>query len=218
MSAVNEPARNLDIDEWVQGEPTNINHEYGKVILIEIFQVNCPGCFLYGLPEIIEIYQTFQNQDLIIWGLATAFEDFHLNNLENLKNLVHQGEVIGEVRVHLASQNRLVNDKLGYRVPFPIAWDRVIKNSKEKFKEASKQMIRRDFPKFSELAPQHQKIITQQVDNYIRRRPFEAKTFNAYGLRGTPSTLLIDKKGMLRQKYFGTGHDLRHFINLLLEE
>ena len=30
------------------------------------------------------------------WGLATAFEDFHLNNFENLKKLIVSGEVVGE--------------------------------------------------------------------------------------------------------------------------
>ena len=38
MLIVNEPTRDLDIDQWVQGNPTNISYEYGNVILVEIFQ------------------------------------------------------------------------------------------------------------------------------------------------------------------------------------
>jgi len=46
MPQVNEPAPNLFVDEWVQGEPSDIDREQGNVLLIEVFQVNCPGCFI----------------------------------------------------------------------------------------------------------------------------------------------------------------------------
>ena len=51
MPEVNQPAPNLEVAEWVQGDPSNIDQERGKVILIEVIQVNCPGCFISGLPE-----------------------------------------------------------------------------------------------------------------------------------------------------------------------
>ena len=50
-------APNLHVSEWVQGLPTNIDKNIGKVVLIEVFQVNCPGCFMYALPNAIEIYK-----------------------------------------------------------------------------------------------------------------------------------------------------------------
>ena len=35
--------------------PTNVDKLFGNIVVIEVFQVNCPGCFLYGLPQAISI-------------------------------------------------------------------------------------------------------------------------------------------------------------------
>ncbi len=57
MSAViGEKAPNFGVSEWVQGAPTNFEQERGRIVLLEVFQVNCPGCFLYAIPEAIDIH------------------------------------------------------------------------------------------------------------------------------------------------------------------
>src|SRR5881396_4368044 len=89
-------APNLKISEWVQGIPTNIENEKGNVIVVEVFQVNCPGCFIYGIPEAIDTYQKYKDNGVVVLGLATAFEDFDKNTLENLKLLLQESKVIGE--------------------------------------------------------------------------------------------------------------------------
>ena len=43
---IGEKAPNLSISKWVQGLPTNFDQEKDHVVLVEVFQVNCPGCFL----------------------------------------------------------------------------------------------------------------------------------------------------------------------------
>ena len=96
MPQINELAPDLEVTEWVQGEPSNISLQKGKLIIVKVFQVNCPGCFSAGFPEILDALQKFVKKPVIFWGLATAFEDFQLNNLENLKKLINYGEVIGE--------------------------------------------------------------------------------------------------------------------------
>ena len=63
----------------------------GNIIVIEVFQVNCPGCFLYGLPQAISIYKNIKIKKLRVFGIATAFEDYDKNNLENLKLLLYRG-------------------------------------------------------------------------------------------------------------------------------
>jgi hypothetical protein len=30
-----------------------------KVVLVEAFQVNCPGCFFYALPQAISLYEKY---------------------------------------------------------------------------------------------------------------------------------------------------------------
>jgi len=51
---------------------------------------------------------------------------------------------------------------------------------------------------------------------YLKQKKFEAKTFEAYQLKGTPSTLLIDHKGILRGKWFGSGYGLEKEVEKLL--
>ncbi|MGA9153547.1 MAG: hypothetical protein WBZ36_23455 [Candidatus Nitrosopolaris sp.] len=48
----------------------------GNVLFVEVFQVNCPGCFIYGIPEAVEMYKKYYKDDLMVLGVATAFEDF----------------------------------------------------------------------------------------------------------------------------------------------
>ncbi len=218
MPQIEEIAPDLEISEWIQGEPSNISRERGKIIVIEVFQVNCPGCFSAGFPEILDAYQKFSDESIIFWGLATAFEDFQFNNIENLKRLVTTGEVIGETLYTLGSQGYLENNLLSYAIPFPVAWDKIIPSDSGNAIKDSKLMIERDFPNFSELPEKDQQMITEQVVAYYRNKKFAAKTFENYQLRGTPSTILIDQSGKLRGKWFGAGFGLEKEIETLLTE
>jgi hypothetical protein len=51
VAKIGSKAPNLEVSNWVQGKPTNIDKEKGNMVLVEVFQVNCPGCFLYGFPK-----------------------------------------------------------------------------------------------------------------------------------------------------------------------
>ena len=82
----------LNTQGLVQGELT-----IKKVNLVFVFQVNCPGCFIYGIPIVNNLYQLFQDKVGFI-GLATAFEDFEFNNEANLKLLLENGTLVGETK------------------------------------------------------------------------------------------------------------------------
>jgi len=215
---VNHPAPELQIDCWVQGEAGSLADEIGRVVLIEVFQVNCPGCFIGGLPEVIAIYEKFQSAPLTVWGLATAFEDHDKNSLENLKKLLTTGEVVGDTLAELGRRNLLNFDRLIYPIEFPVAWDKVIKAEVKIDDEAVKKIIDRDIPQFDSLDPQMKKSVVEQVEAYLLKKTHIARTFETYELRGTPSTILIDKKGNLRECLFGSSLELEEKVSRLLEE
>jgi len=100
---VGEKAPNIQVSKWVQGLPTNFDKEKDHIVLVEVFQVNCPGCFLYGIPEAIKIYNKYHSEGVTVIGIATAFEDFDKNTLENLELLLKSGEVIGETKKRFES-------------------------------------------------------------------------------------------------------------------
>ena len=74
MPQIDELAPDLRVAEWLQGEPSNISEQKRKVVIIKVFQVNCPGCFSLGFPEIIESYAKYLGKPITFWGLATAFD------------------------------------------------------------------------------------------------------------------------------------------------
>ena len=126
---IDDKAPNLCVSEWIQGKPTNIDKERGKVVLVEVFQVNCPGCFTHGIPQAIDMHMKYYQDGLSVLGVATAFEDFDKNTLDNLKLLLTTGEVIGETRKVLAEYGRLApENKLSYKIPFPVGMDTLLKS------------------------------------------------------------------------------------------
>ena len=46
----------------------------GRVVVIEAFQMLCPGCVLHGLPQAKRIAETFASEDVCVLGLHTVFE------------------------------------------------------------------------------------------------------------------------------------------------
>mgnify|MGYP003960955437 FL=1 len=216
MPQVNLKAIDLEVEEWLGGPSTNISNEFGRPILIKVFQVNCPGCFTHGIPEVLEVRQKFIDSPLLVWGLATAFEDFHLNTFENLQRLIDTGEVVGETLEVLITSGLLNNNCLDYSIPFPVAWDKVTPHHSDDYLLDAQKFIKKDFPQFDTFPTKNQKLITKQVVSYLKNKKFEAKTFDAYQLQGTPSTLLIDKSGILRGKWFGSGYGLEKEVEKLL--
>ncbi|MXN64851.1 redoxin domain-containing protein [Stappia sp. GBMRC 2046] len=46
----------------------------GKVVMIEAFQMLCPGCVSHGLPQAMRVAETFSPDDVVVLGLHTVFE------------------------------------------------------------------------------------------------------------------------------------------------
>lgn len=107
----------LHTDRILQGDftPSEIN-------LIFVFQVNCPGCFIYGFPQMNMLHEKYKENNFKVLGLATAFEDFELNNAKNLEMLLTQKKTVGETKKAIGS---IFPDE----IKFPIAVDSLIQDS-----------------------------------------------------------------------------------------
>lgn len=210
-------APNLILSNWVQGTPTNIDQLKGNVIVIEVFQVNCPGCFLYGLPQAVSLYEKFKDKNVKVIGVATAFEDYDKNTLENLKLLVKEGKVIGETLKALKQYGKLVQgDKLYYNIPFPIAQDEIIKMPVSITEQMIEEFIKIYFPDYLSLTDKEKEDLHNRVQQYLQNKDYSARTFELYRLRGTPSSIVIDKQGLLRYSFFGSEGYLEGAVSELL--
>ena len=215
---IGNKAPNLKVSKWVQGLPTNLDKETDNVVLVEVFQVNCPGCFLYGIPEAIEIYNKFHKEGLTVLGVATAFEDFDKNTLENLELLLTTGETIGDTLNALGQYRQLNGTKLLYKIPFPVAMDSLKKTSENLSHEKIMEVIDANIPSFNSYSSEQKAEIIERVKQYLRSKEYSAETFEEFGLRGTPSSILIDKKGTIRDISFGQNGLLEGKIRSMLNE
>lgn len=216
---IGSKAPNLILSDWVQGLPTNIDEMIGSIIVVEVFQVNCPGCFLYGLPQAVSVHEKFKDKNVKVIGVATAFEDYDKNTLDNLKLLVSEGKVIGETYKALRQHGKLVDgDKLYYKIPFPIAHDKVIKMPSTVSDQMISDFIKIYFPDFSIFSNKDKTELTQRVHDYLINKQYSPVTFETFRLRGTPSSIIIDKQGILRYSFFGAEGYLEGAISELLRE
>ena len=218
MAVIGEKAPNLKISKWVQGMDTNFDQEGDNVKLVEVFQVNCPGCFIYGIPEVINIHNKYKSEGLTVLGLATAFEDYDKNTLENLELLLTTAEVIGDTKQGLSQYNQLNDGKLQYKIPYPVAMDSLVKEEGAPSQEKMTAFINSQIPNFDSQPQEYKDKIYERVKEYFKSKEFSAETFEMFSLQGTPSTILVDRKGILRDVSFGQNPNLESTIQKLISE
>jgi len=197
---------------------TNLDKQNDNVVVVEVFQVNCPGCFMYGIPESIEIHNKYKSEGVSVLGMATAFEDFDKNTLENLQLLLETGETIGETKKMYSQYGKSQENKIPFKIPYPVAMDSLIKQSGEATKEKMDSLIKNQIPNFDEQSEDYKIQIYDRVKDYFMSKEFSAETFEMYSLQGTPSSILVDRKGILRDISFGQNGLLESKIQKLLNE
>ncbi len=216
---IGKKSPNFGVSEWIQGAPTNFDQEKDHVVLVEVFQVNCPGCFMNAIPEAISIYNKYKDEGVRVLGIATAFEDFDKNTLENLKMLVETGEVIGETKNALSMHGKLQDgNKLSYKIPFPLGMDKLTKTSGEISQEIIMQFVYSQIPEFDSQPEDYKNQIIQRVKDHMKSKEYSAETFEKFSLKGTPSTILVDRKGILRDVSFGQSGHVEAMIQKLINE
>jgi hemoglobin-like flavoprotein len=114
LKGANRATFDMKLEEIFQGE-----FQIKKLNLLLVFQVNCPGCFVYALPLATRLHDQYGDRVNVL-GLSTAFEDFSLNTPDNTRRLLASGEVVGMTKRYWQGQG-----EVSYSVPirFPIAFD-----------------------------------------------------------------------------------------------
>ena len=138
-------APELQTTDWLNtDEPVLLGALRGKVVVIEAFQMLCPGCVSHGLPQAMRVHRIFNRDEVAVVGLHTVFEH-------------HDAQ---------GSRAALAAFLHEYKFTFPVGID----------------------------APSE--------------RGGLPKTMALYGMKGTPTLLLVDQRGRLRKHKFGLEDDL----------
>lgn len=65
----------IEAAEWLNCKaPQTLASLRGRVVVIEAFQMLCPGCVAHGLPQVQKVRQTFRPEDVMVLGLHSVFE------------------------------------------------------------------------------------------------------------------------------------------------
>jgi thiol-disulfide isomerase/thioredoxin len=91
----------IEAAEWLNTEqPLSLAALRGRVVVVEAFQMLCPGCVSHGLPQAQRIAQTFRPDDVAVIGLHCVFEHHEAMTPVALRAFLHE-----------------------YRIRFPVAVD-----------------------------------------------------------------------------------------------
>lgn len=86
---------------WLNGSPGSLAALRGRVVMIEAFQMLCPGCVSTGLPQAQRVHATFDREQVTVLGLHTVFEHHAVMGREALEVFLYE-----------------------YRIGFPVGIDR----------------------------------------------------------------------------------------------
>jgi len=132
-------APELEISEWINGEGVTLKDLRGKVVVLEFFQMWCPGCNKFSIPLMKDWVQKFADEkDVTFLSIHTVFEGYIMQSPRRLKKFLKKKKI-----EHLVGIDRRVK---GDSVPV---------------------------------------------------------TMGRYRTGGTPCMAILDKKGVVRFKYFG---------------
>ena len=215
---IGKPAPEIQVAKWVQGGPVSLGALKGRVVLVEVFQVNCPGCFVHALPEVLQLHQRYHQQGLTVIGLATAFEDFDKNTLGNLEHLISTGELIGDPLQQLGKAGLLQGNKLDYTLPFAVGMDALTENATDVNEASIRAFILSQLPEYEFWPDERRQPVYDKARAYLEAKTHRARTFESYNLQGTPSSILVDRHGILRDVCFGYVHPLEPAIKDLLQQ
>ncbi|GHH29611.1 peroxiredoxin family protein [Lentzea cavernae] len=93
------PAPPWETTEWFNSEPLDLARLRGRVVVLEAFQMLCPGCVSHALPQAVRLSRLFGDEVAVI-GLHTVFEHHQAMTPTSLEAFLHE-----------------------YRIPFPVGVD-----------------------------------------------------------------------------------------------
>jgi hypothetical protein len=180
----------LHLDRVLQG-PFDLK----PLNLLFVFQVNCPGCFLYGLPLVNKLHWKYRKSGLNILGLSTAFEDFDYNTAANTELLLTEMKLVGATR-------RALGEFYSQTIDFPIAVDQLTTGTALATPQ-NIEFVCKTLSEFASLSSIEQAALRQKVNAYLQRHAQTSATFTLNHLPGTPMFLLVDQNLQLLDGWFG---------------
>jgi len=85
------------ISEWLNGEAVSLRDLRGKIVVVDFFQLWCPGCNSFSIPLLKRWEQVFARPiasgELQIVSIHTVFEGHDYQNPTKLKNFLKRKQI-----------------------------------------------------------------------------------------------------------------------------
>ena len=90
-----------------------------------------------------------------------------------------------------------------WKIPFAVGMDRVVAETESVTDERVLQYAQKFLPDFDKFSTEQKQTVLQQVRHYMEQKSMRAETFERFALQGTPSCILFDREGELKDISFG---------------
>lgn len=112
-----QAAPELSVSRWFNtNEPITLGKLHGKVIVIEAFQMLCPGCVSHGLPQAQQIAALFPRDTVTVLGLHTVFEHHAAMKPVSLEAFIHEYRLTFPIGVDEAGEDDIPRTMAAYRL------------------------------------------------------------------------------------------------------
>ena len=102
------PPRDLIVSEWLNADrPLSLTALRGKVVVVEAFQMLCPGCVTHGLPQAQTVQRIFPASAVAVIGLHSVFEHHAAMTPVSLKAFLHEYRITFPVAVDMPGDGPL---------------------------------------------------------------------------------------------------------------
>lgn len=96
----------IDAELWLNTDrPLTLEGLRGRVVVLEFFQMLCPGCVARGLPQAREIQRHFNPRDVTVMGIHSVFEHHEAMKPVSLRAFVHENQLTFPIAVDRADSS-----------------------------------------------------------------------------------------------------------------
>ncbi|WP_316364237.1 TlpA family protein disulfide reductase [Candidatus Thiodiazotropha sp. CDECU1] len=93
------------ISEWLNGDGTTVEALRGKVVVVDFFQLWCPGCNSFSVPLMADWEKKYTDQvaagNIVFLSIHTVFEGHDYQNPERLRDYVKKKGITHPVGIDL---------------------------------------------------------------------------------------------------------------------
>lgn len=92
MNAPTDPTMpEWEVAQWFNTQqPISLADLRGQVVLVQAFQMLCPGCVMHAIPQARQVHEQFADQGVAMIGLHTVFEHHDAMQPHALQAFIHE--------------------------------------------------------------------------------------------------------------------------------